>query len=443
MTTAQPLSAPFEFSTSSDYIGYHEDHNNNQQPFGGGGGNHSHSSVTLASNDSSMDGVYVYRSTAGGDHKTTPCRFVKGHVFKRTVVAVILLNTILLGVRTYYVPNYSSASSNTDSGGDNDDAMSASASDSSSQSVIYHYLTAANYICLWFFTMEIILKLIHYQQRILWMGWTLVDIAVVVAAWSIGPSVSVLRLTRLKGMFKRISYTQILIKSLVRVLPQVGGILLILLSVFYAFAVILTSFCPKYFVSLGQTMWFLLNLFFLHQWDEMSTDVSNQYPHVWILLLIFTLVTTGLLTSLVIAVMTNAVSQTHREQIDKYLDSDGVSIKKRIVTTPLHAVSSVDMAMMGRMSPPPPPPLSIVMSGSSHHQENETALLLQYCQRLEAKLDDLSRTLERRNVYAKPPVKTNLVTETAGPVVLVPDFETPETRLMNAARAKRESFRLP
>ncbi|GKY91696.1 hypothetical protein MPSEU_000141400 [Mayamaea pseudoterrestris] len=399
---------------TGDYFKYVENH---------GGANHSQSSVSVASNDSSMDGVYVYQSDQS--FKSTPCRFVKGHVFKRTVLAVIIINTILLGARTYFVPNYTNYTSSNDDDSMQDDATNVS----ESYSVIYNCMTMLCYLFLGFFTVEVALKIIHYQQHVLRMGWTLVDVFVVVAAWCIGPSLTVFRLTRLKGVFKRISYTQVLIKSLVRVLPQTGGILLILASVFYAFAVILTSFCPIYFTSLGQTMWFLLNLFFLHQWDELSTDVSNQYPHAWILLLIFTIVTTGLLSSLVIAVMTNAVAQTHREQLDKSLDSNGICTKKRRVNSPVR-VNPAPMEMMVLLSPPSVAPASSVMKSS------DTAMILQYCQRLEAKIDELVQATEQREAQL-PSAATAKTMDSAEQAA----ERQQSTALMNAARAKRDASR--
>jgi hypothetical protein len=143
---------------------------------------------------------------------------VMSQLFKRIILGLILLNCILLGVRTFDVIQH------------NDRALKA-----------FNGL-AHGFLVL--FTLEFAVESLHYQHKIFTMGWAMFDLGVLVLSWCFTPTLCVLKSFRLLRALRKATGCEAIslpVKALLRALPQMLSIVLLLVVTFYIFAVLFTD----------------------------------------------------------------------------------------------------------------------------------------------------------------------------------------------------------
>jgi len=261
---------------------------------------------------STTEGVDVL--TGGGDDLTSVTGFfrwtkfragrvVSSVLFKRCVLSLILVCTILLALRTL---------------------------DFGQESRIIHALLS---ILLWIFTLEVLMQACFYQNQVLFTGWLLADIIIVSVAWGTGDkSCLVLRAFRLIRALRKASGFPSLkwaVKAVLRVLPRIMAVLMVLLpGMFAIFAILFTNlFSDAQDVSqnyFGRLDLAALTLFEImtggRNWAVISEEMQEQYPLSWLPLVLFVAVSLFFFGSLIVAVMCDAVSSINREQLQKSLD---------------------------------------------------------------------------------------------------------------------------
>jgi voltage-gated sodium channel len=233
-------------------------------------------------------------------------RIVTNRYFKRAVLVIILVNSLLLGVRTWEgVRNNEKLGNFVD--------------------------TILHGIQIWF-TLEIALVIVHYQNRTLQQGWVLFDLVIISTSWFFSSTLTVLRAFRLIRALRKASGVASLkhvVKALLKAIPKMLGIIFLVIFLFYIFAVLFTNFfqdipeedlSQDYFGSLDKSLYTLFQIMTLDDWAVISQELTAVYQWAWLPIVSFIIASTFFFGSLVIAVVTEAVASVGNERLWKTLE---------------------------------------------------------------------------------------------------------------------------
>jgi voltage-gated sodium channel len=179
------------------------------------------------------------------------------------------------------------------------------------------------------FVVEILIRLYVHRMAFWRDPWSVFDFAVVAIALvpASGPfavlrALRVLRVLRLLTMVRAMRRV---VGALLTAIPGMGSIALVLLIIYYLFAVIATNLFgaayPEWFGSLGRSLYTLFQIMTLESWSMgIARPVMDEFPYAWALFIPFILVATFTMLNLFIAIIVNAM-QTHAESEQRETDA--------------------------------------------------------------------------------------------------------------------------
>ena len=175
-------------------------------------------------------------------------------------------------------------------------------------------LLALEYVVLAIFIAEIGLKLFAFGWRFFGSAWNVFDFVIV--GLSLVPAAGpltvlrTLRVLRALRLLRAVPRLRLIIEGVLRVLPDMGWVLTLLLLMFYVFGVIGTKLFgrafPELFGNLGATMFTLFQTMTLESWASgVARPVMERFPHAYVYFVIFVLITSFLILNMVIGVVVN------------------------------------------------------------------------------------------------------------------------------------------
>jgi voltage-gated sodium channel len=117
--------------------------------------------------------------------------------------------------------------------------------------------------------------------------------------------------------------------ALLAAVPGLGSIALVLLIIFYVFAVIATNLFaaeyPEWFGSIGRSLYTLFQIMTLESWSMgIARPVMETFPYAWIFFIPFILIATFTMLNLFIAIIVNAMQtfaeEEHRDTMQAVAD---------------------------------------------------------------------------------------------------------------------------
>ena len=220
--------------------------------------------------------------------------FVESRGFALAVTIVIAINAMTLGLETWPL----------------------------AMQVASPLLLALDRAALWFFTVEIGLKIWLYRGRFFRDAWGIFDFVIVAIAWvpSAGP-LSVLRALRIIRALRLLAIVpqmRTVIGALFRALPGMGSVIAVLGLVFYVAAVMATKLFgadfPDWFGSIGASMYSLFQIMTLESWSMgIVRPVMQQYPYAWLFFVPFIIITSFAVLNLFIALIVNSMQSMQSE----------------------------------------------------------------------------------------------------------------------------------
>jgi len=223
--------------------------------------------------------------------------FVESRSFALAVTIVIAVNAITLGLETWPLATQTPGP----------------------------LLLTLDRLALWFFTVEIGLKIWLYRGRFFRDAWSVFDFVIVAVAWlpSAGP-LSVLRALRIIRALRLLTIVpqmRTVIGALFRALPGMGSVIAVLMLVFYVAAVMATKLFaadfPEWFGSVGASMYSLFQIMTLESWSMgIVRPVMEQYPYAWLFFVPFIIVTSFAVLNLFIALIVNSMQSMQAETND-------------------------------------------------------------------------------------------------------------------------------
>jgi len=175
------------------------------------------------------------------------------------------------------------------------------------------------------YTVEILMQFIYFGPRLIQDNWLAFDLFIVLTSW-IGDYVQTFQnfqMLRAFRIFRAIrSLTKIrvlrdLVAAIGEVIPNLIGVMMLTLLLFYIFAVLFTELYRDLhmegeeneypFVSLHLSFITLLEIMTL-EWVSYARKAMEKNPYAWIPFVVFILLTGFIMTNLIIAVICDAVS---------------------------------------------------------------------------------------------------------------------------------------
>lgn len=178
------------------------------------------------------------------------------------------------------------------------------------------FLIAADQLILVVFVIEIAIRL--YVNRLgFWRDpWSVFDFSVVAIALipAAGPFVVLraLRVLRVLRLLTMVPSMRKVVGALLAAIPGMGSIALVLMILYYVFAVIATnlfaSTYPEWFGTIGNSLYTLFQIMTLESWSMgIARPVMEQFPYAWAFFILFILVATFTMLNLFIAIIVNAM----------------------------------------------------------------------------------------------------------------------------------------
>ncbi len=222
--------------------------------------------------------------------------WVESPVPRNFIIGLIIINAVILGVET------------------SDKVMSTGAG---------FWLLLANKLILGVFVVEIALKLFAMGPRFFRSGWNVFDFFVVGISLvpATGPLeiLRALRVLRILRLLSQVPRLRQIIESLLRALPGIGWTALLLILVFYVFAVMGTELFkddfPQWFGNLGASLFSLFQIMTLESWSTgIARPVMETQPLAWLFFVPFILISSFMVLNLFIAIIVTATQSIHADE---------------------------------------------------------------------------------------------------------------------------------
>lgn len=247
--------------------------------------------------------------------------FVELPRFGQCILALILLNAVLLGMET-------------------STALMAQFGST---------LLLLDKILLSVFVVELLLRIFAYRAAFFKDPWSLFDFAVVAIALipASGPlavlrSLRVLRVLRVLSM---VPSMRRVVSALLGSLPGLSSIALVLVLIYYVFAVMATKIFgtafPEWFGSIGGSFYTLFQVMTLESWSMgIARPVMEQFPYAWLFFVPFILVATFTMLNLFIAIIVNTMQTFSEEEhaSQRALDKQAELREQQLLHTELRAI---------------------------------------------------------------------------------------------------------
>lgn len=194
---------------------------------------------------------------------------------------------------------------------------------------VAHALAVFDNVCLAIYIVEAVLKLIAWRGDYFRDGWNIFDFTIVVLCCiptgiipfpvQVARVLRVLRVFRVLRLVSMFREMRIIIEALGRAIPGVAWTALLLIIVYYVFAVIGTNMFgeafPEWFGDLGKSFYTLFQVMTLESWSMgISRPVMEVFPWAWAYFVPFVIV------NIVVGIIVDVVDQTHRQAKDEDLE---------------------------------------------------------------------------------------------------------------------------
>ena len=246
-------------------------------------------------------------------------RFIENPRVQHAIIVLILINAVLLGLETS--PRVMQAA------GD--------------------IILALDRLILAIFVIEIAIRLYVHRAAFWKDPWSLFDFSVVAIALipASGPFavLRALRVLRVLRLLTMVPSMRRVVGALLAAIPGLGSIAVVLLIIYYVFAVIATNLYaatyPEWFGSIGKSLYTLFQIMTLESWSMgIVRPVMEQYPYAWMFFIPFILIATFTMLNLFIAIIVSAMQSytdaEHKQTMAAIQDS------QTHIETDLHAEMS-------------------------------------------------------------------------------------------------------
>lgn len=244
-------------------------------------------------------------------------QFVEKDSFQKFIIALIIFNSITIGMETSSVIMNSFGRT----------------------------LLLIDKLILAIFVIEILLKFYAYGFDFFRSGWNIFDFSIVAIALLPASGVLAvlrsLRIFRSLRLIKNVPRLRFIVESLFHSLPSLVWIFVLLALVFYVFSVIGTKLFgadyPQWFGTLAASMFSLFQIMTLEGWAEISRAVMEKYPLANIYFILFILLASYTTLNIFIAIVVNTMAEVQQKvsneevgKIENIIQDENEELKQNI-----------------------------------------------------------------------------------------------------------------
>ena len=255
-------------------------------------------------------------SVGGGMTRERLRGLVEHRWFQRAVLGVIIANAVVLGLETSIVAGPAD-----------------------------QVLQALDDAMLWFFVLEIALRLVAHGRGFFRDPWNVFDLLVVGIALipATGPMsvLRALRILRVLRLADSVPSMKRVVNGLVAAVPGMGSVGALLVLVMYVSVVIATNLyggiSEEHFGDLGTSAFTLFQVMTGEAWPDIAEDIMLVEPSAWIFFVVFILVVSFAVLNLFIAVVVSGMESIedlaeHEEQSDAEVMNELRAIRAQLAT---------------------------------------------------------------------------------------------------------------
>ena len=210
--------------------------------------------------------------------------------FENLTIGVIVFNAILLGLETY--PSLAR---------DYDETIN-----------------AASGMCLAYFTVEIVIRIVAYGRRP-WAffrnGWNVFDFLIITAAYLPGvrENVTIVRLLRVFRLFTLLPDLRVLVAGMVGSFRPLGNLAVLFAMIFYVYGMIgwllFSDGDPAHWRDIGRSLLTMFQLLTIEGWYEVQDDALAFEPWAWVYFVSFIIISVFVLFNMVIGVVITSMEE--------------------------------------------------------------------------------------------------------------------------------------
>lgn len=232
-------------------------------------------------------------------------------VFELFAVSIIIFSALVIGVKTYVLPDYVEKAIN----------------------ILDIGITV-------FFLVEIVIRFLGEEKKkdFFKSGWNIFDtLIVVVSLIPIDNSQMALvgrliRIFRVLRMVSIIPELRMLLNSLLKALPQLGYVMLLMFIIFYIYAAVGTTFFskinPELWGNISISLLTLFRVMTFEDWTDIMYETMAVYPLSWTFYLTFIFFTAFAFLNMVIGIVVNVLEdERQKARKDKEEEAGEPSIK--------------------------------------------------------------------------------------------------------------------
>jgi voltage-gated sodium channel len=180
------------------------------------------------------------------------------------------------------------------------------------------FLRIVDQLCLIVFCVELLMKMICEKFRFFLSAWNLFDFVIV--GISVVPGANhlsvlrALRILRAMRLITKLPKLRIIAESIIHALPSIGWISILLIIIFYIFAVLSTTlFGVKFhdwFGNIGASMYTLFQMLTLESWSMgIARPVMHEFPYAYLVFIPFILISSFIVLNVFIGVIVNSIHE--------------------------------------------------------------------------------------------------------------------------------------
>ncbi len=207
-------------------------------------------------------------------------------------------------------------------------------------------LLAFDRLILGVFVAEITIKLFAFRWRFFREAWNVFDFLIVAIALvpASGPLavMRVLRVLRVLRLLSLVPRLRFVVEALLRAIPGIASIGLLMLVLYYVFAVMATGLFgnthPQWFGTIGRSMYTLFQIMTLESWSMgIVRPLMETQSYAWMFFIPFILIATFTILNLFIAIIVDTMQTmheaTHRQEeklITEAVHQEGSHLEKEL-----------------------------------------------------------------------------------------------------------------
>jgi len=216
--------------------------------------------------------------------------------FEMFVIAIIVLSSLLIGVRTYEL-----------------------------SPIFENTLLVLDYAVTLFFLLEILIRMVAEDRLrdFFKKGWNIFDFTIVVVSLIPIPDseyaliARMLRLFRVMRLISFIPELRVLVTALISALPRMGYVALLMFIIFYLYAVIgnllFSQINPVLWGDLGISLLTLFRVATFEDWTDVMYETMAVYSLSWIYYITFIFFSAFVFLNMMIGIVVDVLAEEHKK----------------------------------------------------------------------------------------------------------------------------------